>query len=53
MRGNGTTTMTNTRPGFFRLFLSGFALGAIALVGVQVAQPVQASSWAAPAHAAR
>ena len=51
---NGTTMMTQnqTRPGFFRLFLSGFALGAIALVSVQVAQPAQASSWDAPVQTA-
>ncbi|MFV0624169.1 hypothetical protein ACBY01_09190 [Sphingomonas sp. ac-8] len=45
--------MTHTRPGFFRLFLSGFALGAIALVGVQIAQPAQASPWTSPVEAAR
>lgn len=51
--GNGTTLMTQNkpRPGFFRLFLSGFALGAVALVSVQVAQPAQASSWDAPVEA--
>jgi hypothetical protein len=32
--------MTNkTRAGFLRHFLSGFALGAVALVGLQIAQP--------------
>ena len=45
-------TQNQTRPGFFRLFLSGFALGAIALVSVQVAQPAQASSWDAPVQTA-
>lgn len=49
-RSNGTTTMTQTktRPGILRLFLSGFALGAVAMVGIQVAQPAQASVWDAP-----
>jgi hypothetical protein len=53
-RSNGTTIMTNThpRPGFLRLFLGGFALGAVALVGVQVTQPAQASTWEAPVEAA-
>ncbi|WP_176484606.1 hypothetical protein [Sphingomonas spermidinifaciens] len=32
--------MTNkTRAGFLRHFLSGFALGAVALVGFQISQP--------------
>ncbi|WP_294263831.1 hypothetical protein [uncultured Sphingomonas sp.] len=32
--------MTNKTPaGFLRHFLSGFALGAMALVGLQIAQP--------------
>ena len=31
--------------------LLGFALGAVALVSVQVAQPAQASSWDAPVEA--
>jgi hypothetical protein len=44
-------TQSKPRPGFFRLFLSGFALGAVALVSVQVAQPAQASSWDAPVEA--
>jgi hypothetical protein len=30
--------MTKRRPGFFRLFLTGFVLGSIGLVGSQVAQ---------------
>lgn len=30
--------MTKTKPSFVRLFLSGFTLGAVALVSVQLAQ---------------
>jgi hypothetical protein len=30
--------MTKRRPGFFRLFVTGFVLGTAGLVGVQVAQ---------------
>ncbi|MCC2977644.1 hypothetical protein LK533_13275 [Sphingomonas sp. PL-96] len=45
-------TNTHSRPGFLRLFLGGFALGAVALVGVQVTQPAQASVWDAPVERA-
>ncbi len=36
--------MTQTRPGFLRHFVSGFALGAAALVTVQVAAPGDAKT---------
>ncbi len=42
--------MTHTRTGFLRHFISGFALGAVALVAVQFAGPSEAKSvHAAPA----
>lgn len=44
-------TQPQSRPGILRLFLSGFALGAVAMVGIQVAQPAQASVWDAPVAA--
>ena len=40
-------TKTTLRNGFFRHFLSGFALGAVALVGVQLADPAAAVTPAA------
>lgn len=36
--------MTSKQPGFLRHFISGFALGAVALVAVQVANPSDAKS---------
>lgn len=42
--------MTHTRTGFLRHFISGFALGAVALVAVQLTGPGDAKSvHAAPA----
>jgi len=43
--------MTKAKPSFVRLFLSGFTLGAVALVSVQVAQ-ADASGVVPAAHAA-
>ena len=34
---------SNDKPSFFRLFLGGFAIGAVALVSVQAAQSDKAS----------
>ncbi|MES2339364.1 MAG: hypothetical protein V4537_14820 [Pseudomonadota bacterium] len=38
-----TTRATKTTPSFLRLFLGGFALGAVALVSVQAVQADEAS----------
>lgn len=48
-------TRTNKRTGFVRHFLSGFALGAVALVGVQIADRSEAtpSPYGAPIEATR
>lgn len=42
--GKRTRQMTQTRTGFLRHFISGFALGAVALVAVQVAGPSDAKT---------
>ncbi|PXA92329.1 hypothetical protein DMC47_24080, partial [Nostoc sp. 3335mG] len=45
-RGHGKRMrqMTSKRTGFLRHFISGFALGAVALVGVQIANRSDAKS---------
>lgn len=42
--------MTNAKPSFLRLFLGGFAIGAVALVSVQ-ATPADIASIIPAAHA--
>lgn len=42
--GKRMRQMTSKQPGFLRHFISGFALGAVALVAVQVANPSDAKS---------